>query len=191
MGYVISEILICLLIAASIGFLMGWYWQWLGWEKKEANLEGLFSSRLENCNSHCADLKMRSEDLARKLAKERKEHRRVREQLRELRKPPTNESAPEPASTRKSRQATPGKTPLFFDSPPERIDNLKQISGVGPVLEKMLHRLGIYQFDQIAGFADADVIRVAGELGAFRGRITRDNWVEQAKRLLEAREATS
>ncbi len=185
MAYVILQILTCLFVAVVIGFFIGWYWQWLGWEKKEANLEGLFSSRLEKCNSQCIDLKMRAEKLARELAKEKEAHRRLRQQNRAPVKEAATQKDPDAAAKTETASTRAGSLGSgFFESPPDRIDNLKRISGVGPVLEKMLHRLGIYQFDQIANFSEAEVTRVASELGAFRGRITRDNWVDQAKRLL-------
>ena len=58
---------------------------------------------------------------------------------------------------------------------------LKEIKGVGPKLEKVLNELGFYHFDQIAGWSDDEVNWVNQNLTGFRGRVTRDNWVEQAK----------
>ncbi|MBD2841224.1 hypothetical protein [Erythrobacter rubeus] len=62
-------------------------------------------------------------------------------------------------------------------------DDLKQIKGLGPKLVTMLAELGVTRFDQIAAWSDADVERVDAKLGRFKGRITRDQWVEQAKLL--------
>lgn len=70
-------------------------------------------------------------------------------------------------------------TPLF-DKPEGEADDLKKISGVGPALEKKLNDLGIMQFSQIAGFSDTDIERVDAVLN-FKGRVERDNWVQQAK----------
>ncbi len=60
-------------------------------------------------------------------------------------------------------------------------DNLKEIEGIGPAMEKLLNSLGFWHFDQIAGWTEADVAVVDGELKGFKGRITRDKWVAQAK----------
>ncbi|MBX2813144.1 MAG: hypothetical protein KTR25_15115, partial [Myxococcales bacterium] len=60
-------------------------------------------------------------------------------------------------------------------------DDLRLISGVGPVLESMLHNLGIYYFWQIADWAQEDIHFVDSRLTAFRGRIGRDGWVSQAQ----------
>ncbi len=68
-------------------------------------------------------------------------------------------------------------------------DDLKMIKGVGPKLEKLLHSLGFYHFDQIAKWTATDVAWVDENLAGFKGRATRDNWVEQAG-LLAAGEAT-
>ena len=62
-----------------------------------------------------------------------------------------------------------------------RADDLKEIEGIGPVLEKLCHSLGFYHFDQIAGWSDADVSSVNVEMKTFKGRILRDRWVPQAK----------
>nr|WP_306266543.1 30S ribosomal protein S2 [Pararhizobium sp. IMCC3301] len=70
----------------------------------------------------------------------------------------------------------------LFEAPEGEPDDLKQISGVGPVLETKLHELGIRKFSQIANFSPDDIIKVDDAL-AFKGRIDRDNWVEQATTL--------
>ncbi len=58
-------------------------------------------------------------------------------------------------------------------------DDLKKISGVGPALEKKLHAADVTSFAQIAGWSDDEVARMDDVL-SFKGRITRDNWIEQA-----------
>ena len=58
-------------------------------------------------------------------------------------------------------------------------DNLKQIKGIGPKIEASLNALGIYHFDQIAAWTKANTDWVDGHL-AFKGRIRRERWVEQA-----------
>ena len=72
-------------------------------------------------------------------------------------------------------------TPLF-DRPEGAPDDLKLISGVGPVIERKLNALGITRYDQIAKFKKADIARV-DEVLNFRGRIERDDWLKQAKAL--------
>ncbi len=62
-------------------------------------------------------------------------------------------------------------------------DDLKKIKGVGPVLESMLHELNIKTFEQIASFDGEDVALVTAALTKFKDRVTRDNWVDQAKEL--------
>jgi NADH-quinone oxidoreductase subunit E len=59
-------------------------------------------------------------------------------------------------------------------------DDLKQLKGVGPKLEKTLNELGFYHFDQIAKWSEAEVAWVDDNL-KFKGRVQRDGWIEQAK----------
>ena len=60
-------------------------------------------------------------------------------------------------------------------------DDLKDIAGVGPFLERKLHSLGIYTFRQVANFTKEDITKVNELIEFFPGRIDRDNWVDQAK----------
>ena len=61
-------------------------------------------------------------------------------------------------------------------------DDLKQLSGVGPALEKKLHAAGVTSFAQIAAWTDADVAAMDEKL-SFKGRIEREGWIAQAKEL--------
>lgn len=62
------------------------------------------------------------------------------------------------------------------------IEDLKQISGVGPKLEKVLNAKGVTRVSQIAGWSEEDVASFDAALG-LDGRIGRDDWVGQAKKL--------
>ncbi len=64
-----------------------------------------------------------------------------------------------------------------------KADDLKQIKGVGPKMETLLNSLGFYHFDQIAAWSAAEVAWVDANLEGFKGRVTRDDWVAQAKTL--------
>lgn len=66
-------------------------------------------------------------------------------------------------------------------------DNLQRISGIGPKNEKILHTLGIFHFDQIAGWSADHVAWVDDHL-RFNGRITRERWIDQAEMLAAGRE---
>jgi predicted flap endonuclease-1-like 5' DNA nuclease len=59
-------------------------------------------------------------------------------------------------------------------------DNLALLKGVGPKLVALLAGLGVTRFDQIAAWSEADIAAIDARLGTFAGRITRDNWVDQA-----------
>jgi predicted flap endonuclease-1-like 5' DNA nuclease len=98
----------------------------------------------------------------------------------------------ERAATR-APTAAEGETPVFrmedrnllrraaFGAP----DDLKRIKGIGPALERLLHRLGVYYFWQVADWTTDDVAFMDGKLEIFQGRISWDRWVNQAQRLVE------
>ena len=64
-----------------------------------------------------------------------------------------------------------------------KADDLKQIKGVGPKLEQQLQSMGIYHFRQVASWSGDEVAWMDANLKGFRGRVSRDGWVEQAKTL--------
>jgi predicted flap endonuclease-1-like 5' DNA nuclease len=54
------------------------------------------------------------------------------------------------------------------------------LKGVGPKMVGLLGGLGVTRFEQIAAWTDDDIARIDPQLGAFQGRIARDNIVDQA-----------
>ena len=110
------------------------------------------------------------------------------------------ETAPEPAPVAASASASASATPDVETAEdaarPEALssaraggaDDLKMIKGIGPKLEIMLNELGFYHFDQIAAWSAAEVAWVNDNLAGFKGRVSRDNWVEQASKLATGQE---
>ncbi|WP_306258618.1 50S ribosomal protein L21 [Pararhizobium sp. IMCC21322] len=100
---------------------------------------------------------------------------------------PKEEEAPkaeEPKAAPKAEKAADAAPAVLFTAPEGEPDDLKKISGVGPVLEKKLHGLGITKYAQVAAFSEDDVTRVDDAL-SFKGRIGREDWIGQAKVLAE------
>ena len=64
-----------------------------------------------------------------------------------------------------------------------RPDNLTAIDGVGPMLNELLNQIGVYYFWQIAEWTPEEADWVDEQLLRFKGRISRDRWIAQAKRL--------
>ena len=64
-------------------------------------------------------------------------------------------------------------------------DDLKMIKGVGPAIEKTLNEIGIFRFEQIADMSEYDIDRVARRLRGFHSRIYREDWIGQARDLLD------
>ena len=58
-----------------------------------------------------------------------------------------------------------------------------------PKLVALLGELGVTSYAQIAAWDAADVERIDAQLGRFKGRITRDQWVAQAQLLAAQDEA--
>jgi len=97
--------------------------------------------------------------------------------------PPKNTPhAPNPAAPSEGV----GAKPDLLDKPRhDGPDDLKKIKGVGPKLEKLLNQVGVYHFDQIAGWSKDEVAWADENLVGFKGRVSRDNWVAQARKLAQ------
>ena len=66
-------------------------------------------------------------------------------------------------------------------------DDLKRITGVGPKLENVLNENGVFHFDQIAAWGDAEIAYMDDKL-SFKGRIARDGWIDQSKQFASEQE---
>jgi predicted flap endonuclease-1-like 5' DNA nuclease len=86
----------------------------------------------------------------------------------------------------------PASTPIPAAAPAPAAaaaDDLTRIKGLGPKLAALLHDQGVTSFAQIAAWSDTDVAKIDDQLGRFKGRITRDQWVAQAQLLAAGDEA--
>ena len=100
-------------------------------------------------------------------------------------KPAAAAMASAPAAAMETAAEPEGTKPKALDAPAGEKDDLKQITGVGPVIEDKLNGLGVYHFWQIAGWSEDEITWVDGYLN-FKGRIGRDDWIGQAKTLAES-----
>ncbi len=97
--------------------------------------------------------------------------------------PPAPVAAPVMASAAAPATGEAAKPVLLTAARGGKPDDLKLIKGVGPKLEQMLHGMGVFHFDQIAAWTDSEVAWVDDNLEGFKGRVSRDGWVGQARTL--------
>lgn len=84
-----------------------------------------------------------------------------------------------------------GNKPTTLDAPRGgQADDLKRIKGVGTKMEELCNSMGFWHFDQISAWTSQEVAWVDDNLEGFKGRVTRDSWVSQAKVLAQGGETT-
>ncbi len=95
--------------------------------------------------------------------------------------PAAKKAAPKKAKADEAPAADAGSRPanLLTEARGGQPDDLKKISGVGPKLEGVLHENGVFHFDQIMAWGPSEIAYMDDQL-SFKGRIERDNWIEQA-----------
>jgi predicted flap endonuclease-1-like 5' DNA nuclease len=130
--------------------------------------------------------------------KHRRRHaeRRVADHAREagVEPQPTAEEAPVPSVSAASPaplafidQPTPAVAPptpapsIATDADDPANGPVTQLKGLGPKVAARLAELGITSVGQVAALDDDAAYALDAELGAFRGRLERDRWVEQAR----------
>ncbi len=157
-------------------------------EESELQKEQQEDNSLEGDNLPQAEQaeKSQPEDEIEEVAKLKKENieeaelKKISEPLEEERQNKEEGQNKEDAEEEEDEQ--PSMTDLGFIRPEGEADNLKLISGIGPKLEKRLNKLGIIKFSQISSLTEQDIKKLDEAL-YFKGRIERENWVEQAKKL--------
>jgi len=98
------------------------------------------------------------------------------------------DGARKPAEDKKAaekQEQTPARKAGGFEKlkkPDGEPDDLKELTGVGPVLEKTLNEFGIFHYRQIAALKKTDIAEIDEALN-FKGRIERDDWIKQSKEL--------
>lgn len=97
-------------------------------------------------------------------------------------KPAAKKAAKKAAPKAEAEKAEPKKAALKKAAATDSADDLKKLSGVGPVLEKKLIEAGVTSFAQIASWKKKDIEEFDEKL-SFKGRIEREGWVDQAKEL--------
>ena len=156
MSYLLTQMFLYMLVTFLLGLLLGW----LIWRNGQSGSEEI----IERLRADKADLQAK---LNACMAK--------------------HKAAPQAAPAAAPVAAAPTTTtskPKGLSAPRNgKADDLKKISGVGPKMEKLLYSLGYYHFDQIAQWSKSEVAWVDDNLEGFKGRVTRDNWQDQAKTL--------
>ena len=96
----------------------------------------------------------------------------------------SGEVAPPEAACTIEKAASPADTcvPPALKAPNGDADALTEIKGIGPKLSERLNELGIYHFDQIAGWSEAQAEWIEDQL-AFKGKVRREGWIDQARQL--------
>ncbi len=185
-GFLVTEMVTLIVLAVLLGLFVGW----LLWGRRIA-VDGYVNQSqiqadLAACKAEAQDKDQQIAKLAARVAAAEAMPADPNSEEPETQKPASAEIIDFAASTGDTHQAdaVPDESdrPQALGGPRDGgADDLKQIKGIGPKLEVLCHDLGFYHFDQIAAWTEAEVAWVDDNLEGFKGRVTRDDWVAQAK----------
>lgn len=187
-GFLLTEIWVLLALAALIGLLAGW----IIWGRKAAVID---TTEADRARADLAAWAARGRELSGKVAALEADlaAARAADAVAKVGAALTSAASPAPLAA----MAAPLFAPVAAAPVPGMAvkpqalsaarggvaDDLKLIKGIGPKLELLCHSLGFYHFDQIANWTAAEIAWVDDNLEGFKGRVTRDAWVAQARDL--------
>ena len=170
-----SQITICLLLAALIGFVMGFIIGRGSRKKIQPNTpEGKTVEKTETTKKS-ASIEEDVETLIDTMTEESSDKVEI----------PTNAAIEKATDTLEAVEAQDeGVKPELLTAPKEgKKDALTQIKGIGPKVEKQLNAVGIYHFEQIANWSEEN-IKWLEKNTTFAHRAKKDLWIDQAKALV-------
>lgn len=189
MSYLLTQMFLYLLVAFLLGLLLGWL-IWRYGKPSTADQAGMRAER-DALAKERNDLQTKLDACRSQSAQEREGIEALRADNTDLQAKLEAERTPAAAAVVAKPAAVAAPAAVVEATKPEGLsaprggvaDDLKEISGVGPKMENLLHNLGYYHFDQVAAWRASDVAWVDENLEGFKGRVSRDNWVSQAKKL--------
>lgn len=183
-GFLISEMVVLILLAALLGLFVGW----LIWGRRssvtvDTGEADRLRRDLDTCRGQHADKDARISALQAELADAKTE---VSQSLAPASIAATTDTAQSDAVDYDGDGIIEGteegtKPETLSEARGGQADDLKQIKGIGPKLEKLCNSLGFYHFDQIANWTPDEEAWVDANLEGFKGRVSRDAWIAQAK----------
>ncbi len=212
MYYLVSQILFCLVFTAALALIAGWLLRGASERTRTQAHQRVFASERRRANALEEQLAaLRTAGAAPSILRERQSEsapgdatrermaqlegiaRAQAERIHELAQRVREKEAviaglrqhlQDGAANGKKVRSDQGAPPndLLIERP-DRADRLQAISGIGPVLERLLNELGIYRFGQLARLTPDNIEWLASRIDWFPQRIQREDWVGQARRL--------
>jgi predicted flap endonuclease-1-like 5' DNA nuclease len=198
----IIEILLLLMVAAIIGYMTSWLYYKSIYKKRIKVLE----SERHEFNNHIINMNADVSNLKRSLGEKHLEIEYLKmdvNALKALHKEAVNETDDMNLKMKRAEKLLYEQDETLAQLLNDRYlldyksfgiateaekDDLKMISGIGPLIEGRLHTLDIFTFRQISKFTPRDIEAINKAIIYFSGRIEKDEWVAQAKELLKSEE---
>ncbi|MFA9390128.1 MAG: hypothetical protein ACERKD_09990 [Prolixibacteraceae bacterium] len=172
------EILLLLLGAAIIAYLTAWYYSKFIYQRR---IEALESQKAE-FKKTIVDLTAANGDLQKRVQENDHEIDYFIKKFNALKE--LHQQEKEEALLHIAQRKHLLNYHSFGTATKEEKDDLTMISGIGPFIEERLHAVDIFTFKQISKFTALDIETMNEAIEYFSGRIERDEWIAQAKELI-------
>ena len=160
-----------------IGAAVAWFWRGREIEARCAEIQASWEEKYKHLQAEVRRADAEHEETKERLRLAEKRLREL-EAERDARERPV-ESRTGAEDEAKARWEDEGGAASAADAE----DDLTRIRGIGPKIARKLAELGITSLRQLARLSPEEIARIDGAL-AFKGRIHREKWVEQARNLI-------
>ncbi len=180
-GFLLGEIWVLLLIAGGLGLLAGWiiWGRQIDPEPQGGIEEDRLKAELQKVRAEQAVDHAKMAQLQHQLDLS---HVAIADAIHAA--PPTPNAPGDLDGDGIVEGPDEGRRPAALPAPEDgQGDDLRLIKGIGPKLAALCNEMGFWHFYQIANWTDQEVAWVDSNLTGFKGRVSRDNWVDQARTL--------
>jgi predicted flap endonuclease-1-like 5' DNA nuclease len=177
------QIIFCLLIAAILGAIIGYFLGKIGkCEKEDHDLDiNIKDKELNDYDSNTYETQPRIVETPAPIAHAGAIGAGTYENIKDTLEESKKVSIDFDSHTAVGQEI--GIRPESLESPLDgEIDDLKEVSGIGLKIEEVLNSLGIYYFDQIAAWTPENIEWIENYLSVKR-RVKKEDWIGQAKLL--------
>lgn len=141
-------------------------------------------ARTRSLEAEAAQAKRAAEQAVEQEMRQRQIATQLQDELAAFKRDPSGRQAA-PAQTVSIPIPPPPSSPSAPAPKAKAADDLTEIKGIGKVIERRLHELGVTSFRQLAELSPEEAKRI-NEAIDFPGRIEREHWIEQARALLRS-----
>jgi len=186
MFYLVMQILVFLVVAVSVGCVLGWMLRAVLKPAASASPRAATADQLSRARETAkiarSELAAKAEMLTKISGELAERNSEIKILQRALQEDDTAASTVPKEQVSVEDVLESAGLPTSHKRGVAQRDNLSKIRGIGPVTEKLLNELGYSTFEQVANWTEEDIDRIAEQKSSLRAKIEREEWPKWARK---------